>query len=101
MIGLSVGFDVGLKGFIELTNGEHIDNPRFFIHEESALAKAQRKLYKMEKATPESVRALKVDQRIYERITNKRRLHSRGQPGTFIEMEMISLVLLPNAQAIH
>ena len=70
--GLSIGVDVGLKSFITLSNGEHIDNPRFFVHEEKALAKAQRKLSKAEKGTPEQAKALKVVHRIHERIANKR-----------------------------
>jgi putative transposase len=70
--GLSIGVDVGLKSFIILSNGEHVDNPRFFVHEENALAKAQRKLSKAEKGTPERARALKVVHRVHERITNKR-----------------------------
>lgn len=70
--GLSVGVDVGLKSFITLSNGEHVDNPRFFVHEEKALAKAQRKLSKAEKGTPERVKALKEVHRVHERITNKR-----------------------------
>jgi len=36
--GLSIGIDVGLKSFITLSNGEHVDNPRLFVHEENALA---------------------------------------------------------------
>ena len=70
--GLSVGVDVGLKSFITLSNGEHVDNPRFFVHEEKALAKAQRKLSRAEKGTPERAKALKVVHRVHERITNKR-----------------------------
>jgi putative transposase len=70
--GLSTGVDVGLKSFIALSNGEHVDNPRFFVHEEKALAKAQRKLSRGEKGTPERAKALKVVHRVHERITNKR-----------------------------
>ena len=70
--GLSIGVDVGLKSFITLSSGAHVDNPRFFVHEEKDLAKAQRKLSKAEKGTPERVRALKVVHRVHERITNKR-----------------------------
>jgi putative transposase len=70
--GLSIGVDVGLKSFITLSNGEHVDNPRFFVHEEKALAKAQRRLSKTEKGTPERAKALKVVRRIHERIANKR-----------------------------
>ncbi len=70
--GLSVGIDVGLKNFITLSNGERVDNPRFFVHEEKALAKAQRKLSKAGKGTPERAKALKVVHRVHERITRKR-----------------------------
>jgi putative transposase len=70
--GLSIGFDVGLKSFITLSNGDHVDNPRFFVHEENALAKVQRKLSKAEKGTPKRARALKVVHRVHERITNQR-----------------------------
>ncbi len=70
--GLSIGVDVGLKSFITLSSGAHVANPRFFVHEEKDLAKAQRKLSKAEKGTPERVKALKVVHRVHERITNKR-----------------------------
>jgi len=70
--GLSIGVDVGLKSFITLSNGDHVDNPRFFVHGETALAKAQRKLSKAEKGTPDRAKALKVVHRVHERITNKR-----------------------------
>ena len=70
--GLSTGVDVGLKSFITLSNGDHVDNPRFFVHEENSLAKAQRKLSKAEKGTSERANALKLVHRVHERITNKR-----------------------------
>lgn len=70
--GLVVGIDVGLESFATLSNGEKIDNPRFFRSEEKALAKAQRRLSKYEKGTPERRKALKVVPRIHERIANRR-----------------------------
>ncbi|AET64505.1 RNA-guided endonuclease InsQ/TnpB family protein [Methanothrix harundinacea] len=70
--GSMVGIDVGLESFATLSNGEKIDNPRFFRSEEKALAKAQRRLSKCEKGTPDRMKALKVVQRIHERIANKR-----------------------------
>jgi len=63
---------VGLKSFITLSSGDQVDNPRFFIHEEKALAKAQRKLSKAPKGTSARKNALKVVHRVHERITNKR-----------------------------
>ena len=70
--GSMVGIDVGLESFATLSNGEKIDNPRFFRSEEKALAKAQKRLSKCEKGTPERRKALKVVQRIHERIANMR-----------------------------
>lgn len=67
-----VGVDVGLQTFATLSNGEKIANPRFFKHEQDALAKAQRKMCKLTKGTPERAKARKVVSRIHERITNKR-----------------------------
>jgi len=67
-----VGIDVGLESFATLSNREKIDNPRFFRSEEKALAKAQRRLSKYEKGTPERRKALKVVQRTHERIANRR-----------------------------
>ncbi|MDF0592571.1 transposase [Methanotrichaceae archaeon M04Ac] len=70
--GLMVGIDVGLESFATLSNGEKIDNPRFFRSEEKALAKAQRRLSKYEKGTFERRKALKVVSRTHERIANRR-----------------------------
>ncbi len=66
------GVDVGLQTFATLSNGEKIANPRFFKKEQDALAKAQRKVSKLAKGTPERAKARKVVSRIHERITNKR-----------------------------
>jgi putative transposase len=70
--GSIVGVDIGLESFASLSNGEKIDNPRFFRSEEKALAKAQRRLSRCEKGTLERKKALKVVQRIHERIANRR-----------------------------
>ena len=70
--GSIVGIDVGLSSFITMSNGDKIDNPRFFRSEEKALAKAQRWLSKWAKGSSERTKALKVVHRVYERIANKR-----------------------------
>lgn len=57
----SVALDLGLKTFVFLSNGDKIDNPRFYREEEKALARAQRKEQR------------KIVPRIHERITNKRK----------------------------
>jgi putative transposase len=67
-----IGVDVGLTSFATLSNGERIQNPRFFRTEEKALAKAQRRLSAQEKGTPQRARARKVVSRVHERIANRR-----------------------------
>jgi putative transposase len=62
--GAQVGIDVGLKTFATLSTGEEIANPRFFRHEEKALAKAQRRLSKEEKGTPERATRRRVVARV-------------------------------------
>lgn len=68
----ALGIDVGLKSFATLSNGEKINNPRFFKIDQKALAKTQKKLSKFEKGTLERNKVKKVVARIYERITNRR-----------------------------
>ena len=67
-----VGIDVGLASFATLSNGEKIANPRFFREEEKELARVQRKHSKAPKGTPERKKALKVVERVHERISNRR-----------------------------
>ena len=68
-----VGVDVGLTHFATLSDGTQIDNPRFFRSDEKALAKAQRRLSKATKGTPERRKAKRVVQHIHQRIANRRR----------------------------
>jgi putative transposase len=68
----AIGIDVGLESFATLSNGQKIANPRFFRQDEHELTKAQRKLSKAEKGTPERARRRKVVSRIHERIANRR-----------------------------
>jgi len=68
-----VGIDVGLSSFATLSNGEKIENPRFFKSEEKQLVKAQRKLSKIEKGAPERGKFRKVVAHIHNRIASKRK----------------------------
>ena len=69
---LEVGIDMGLSTFATMSDKSKVKNPRFFKKEQDALAKAQRRLEKQTKGTPERKKAKKVVARIHERITNKR-----------------------------
>ena len=67
-----VGIDVGLKTFAALSNGEFIENPRFFREDEKTLAKAGRKQAKTKKRSPARKKANKVLAHIHERVRNRR-----------------------------
>jgi putative transposase len=68
----AVGVDMGLESFATLTTGEKVPSPRFFRRDERALAKAQRRLAKAEKGTPERAKRRRVVGRVHERIANRR-----------------------------
>jgi len=68
-----VGVDVGLSHFATLSDGSQVDNPRFFRHDERALAKAQKRLSAATKGTPERRKAKRVVQHIHQRIANRRK----------------------------
>lgn len=67
-----VGIDVGLSTFASMSDGSKIKRKRFFKTDEKALAKAQKKLSRCEKDTPERVKARKPVSRIHERIKFRR-----------------------------
>jgi len=68
----AIGLDAGLNSFLALSNGEFVDNPRFFRRDEKELAKAGRKQTKTKKRSKERRKANKVLSRIHERIRNRR-----------------------------
>lgn len=81
----SIGIDIGILSFATLSNGTYVPNPRFYIQEEKALARANRKLSKVEKGTPERKKRLKTLCRVYERIANKREDFAQKLSKTLID----------------
>jgi len=75
----AVGIDVGLKTFATLSDGQEIENPRFFRSEEKALAKVQRKHSKLAKGTAPRHKHRKAVARIHERIAWKRQNFTHQQ----------------------
>ena len=67
-----IGIDVGLSSFLTMSDGSCVLNPRFFRTEEKELVRVQRKLSKTEKGSSERKEAIKIVQRVHERISNKR-----------------------------
>jgi putative transposase len=70
--GAVVGIDVGLKTFATLSTGQAVANPRFFRHEERALAKVQRAHSKLTKGTPARATHRRVVARVHERTRWRR-----------------------------
>jgi putative transposase len=68
----AIGIDVGIEHFAVLSNQEEIANPRYFKQSQKALAKAQRKLSKLEKGTRERRKCGKAAAKIHEKIRNRR-----------------------------
>lgn len=69
----AIGIDMGLESFATLSDGTKVANPRFLKKDEKELAKAQRKLSKAEKGTPEREKRRKAVAHIYQRIANRRK----------------------------
>jgi putative transposase len=104
--GQLVGSDVGLRTFATLSTGQGITNPRFFRHEEHALAKAQRRLPKEENGTPERGKRRKIVARVHERIAWRRgdytHQHSRRIVNAFdlIAVEDLSVNRMTQNQCL-
>ena len=69
----SVGIDLGLKDFAIFSNGDRVDNPKFFIHAQKKLAKMQRKLSKKIFGSNNYLKYKIKVARFHEKIKNKRK----------------------------
>jgi putative transposase len=100
--GQEVGIDVGLTTFAMPTQGEPIANPRFFRHDERALAGAQRRLVREDKGTPQQAKRRQVVARIHERIVWRRgdftHQHSRRIVNAF---DLIAIEDLSVNRMVH
>ena len=69
-----VGVDVGLSWFATLSDGQKIDNPRFYRRDESDLQRVQRRKDAAKNAQnwPEHAKHKRILAKIHERITNRR-----------------------------
>lgn len=72
--GKIVGIDLGLKTFIQVSDGVRIKNPRFFKEAQKDLKEAQRRLSKFPKGDRSfwRQRAKKIVAKVHERIRNRR-----------------------------
>jgi putative transposase len=67
-----VGIDLGCKTFLVLSDGTKVENPKFLKKALKRIAKANRKLAKQSKGTPERTKARKVLGKVYQRVNNQR-----------------------------
>ena len=68
----NVGIDLGLKDFAIFSNGEKLDNLKFFIHAQKKLAKMQRKLSKKIFGSKNYQKYKIKVAKFYEKIKNRR-----------------------------
>ena len=67
-----IGIDVGLESFATLSNGEVIENPKFFRKSEENLAKLQKRLSRKKKGSKNRNKARLKVARQHEKIFNQR-----------------------------
>ncbi len=100
--GREVGLDVGLKTFAMPTEGEPIENLRFFRRDERALAGAQRRLSKVEKGTPERAKRRRVVARVHERIAWRRGDFAHQQSRRLVnQFDLIAVEDLSVNRMVH
>jgi len=80
-----VGIDVGLNTFAYLSTGERIENPRFFRQEETALARAQRRLAHAQPRTRQREKRRKAVARVHERVKRRRENFIRQQVAALVK----------------
>lgn len=68
-----VGIDVGLTSFLTDSEGDKVENPRFFRESEKKLRRAQRKLSRRKKGSRRRARARQQVALVHEKITNQRK----------------------------
>lgn len=82
--GNSIGIDVGLKEFYTDSNGNKIDNPKYFEKSEKKLKREQRRLSRKQKGSKNRNRQRIRVARIHEKVTNQR--------NDFLQKESTKLV---------
>ncbi len=69
----AIGIDVGLESFATLSNGEIIDNPRWFQCSQRALRRRQRRIARRAKRSHRWRKACLLAAKLYEHIRQQRR----------------------------
>jgi len=72
-IGSSIGIDVGLTHLLTTSNGDRVENPRWYRTEQATLRIIQRRIARRTKGGSNRKRAVAQVQRQHERIGNRRK----------------------------
>ena len=70
---LPIGIDMGLKHFMTDSNGDVVDNPRFFRKSHGGLKKKQQRLAKKKKRSHRRRKAVKLVAKAHKKVANQRR----------------------------
>ena len=68
----AIGIDVGLEAFATLSNGEVVENPRFFKRDQTRLAKLSRQASESPVGSDRRTKKQKARQKVWKKITNRR-----------------------------
>lgn len=70
--GKFIGIDLGIKSFAVLSNGEVINNPKYFRNSEKGLVRKQRRLSKAKKGSSNRKKCRRTVSRLHRKIRNQR-----------------------------
>lgn len=71
--GKSIGLDVGVSSLLVTSNGEKIENPKWYCEDQAKLRVAQRKVARRKKGSRRRRKAVALLQRCHEKIKNRRK----------------------------
>ncbi len=81
----AVGVDLGLEAFATLSNGDRVENPRFFRAGEEVLARRQQSLARKRRGSNGRREAKRLVARAHERVRNQRLDFARKLAGALFE----------------
>ena len=88
----TIGIDVGLESFLTTSDGDKIQNPRYFRRSEQQLGKSQRVLSRREKGSKRYNKQCEYVAKVYEHIANQRRdFHYKTAHRLFSQCEEVGV----------
>ena len=69
----AVGLDIGIKTFVSLSDSTQVENPRFLLHSEKKLKRAQRRLSRKKKGSNNRKKQICKLAKLHERVANQRK----------------------------